>query len=258
MHLNSRPSLKRIIPGTYPGLASPCRHGYPSGSHLKVLGQNLLVGIQTSAFPELQTLGLSGVIRGEVSKCFQVLLVLGGPPSIQEHPGGSGQRHRGSRAGPFPKLFRIPFVGSWVGKQQPEQLCCSLALRAPTVQPVPLSPRDAPGCSGKEHKPSTVSVGAHKPSSGAELRVTTDRSPQGMFLGTSINEQRSKFLVGPGSAARASRTWCSGVMWLQWKMTPSFPKIISLVVMAQRIQQGLCWGAECRPCCRGQTQHGIN
>lgn len=207
-----------------------------------------------------------GLVRGDKGRGFQVLPSAPGPQGSPLHP-GTPRRVRAEtpreQSWSLPKvisdpIYWLPFIGGWVGKQQPEQVCCSLALRAPTVQPVLLSPRDAPGCSGKEHKPSIVSVGAHKPSSGAELRVTTDRSPQGMFLGTSISEQRSKFLMGPGSAARASRTWCSGVMWLQWKMTPSFPKIISLVLMAQRIQQGLCWGAECRPCCRGQTQHGIN
>lgn len=102
MHLNSRLSLKRIIPGTYPGLASPSCHGYPSGSHLKVLGQNLLVGIQTSAFPELQTLGLSGVIRGEVSKCFQVLLV---PPPSRNTQEGQGRDTEGADLVPSQSYF---------------------------------------------------------------------------------------------------------------------------------------------------------
>lgn len=37
-----------------------------------------------------------------------------------------------------------------------------------------------------------------------------------------------------GTGSWAPRTWCPGIMWLQWKMTPSFPEIISLALMAQR------------------------
>lgn len=74
-------------------------------------------------------------------------------------------------------------------------------------------------------------IQAHKPSSGVKLRVTTDSSPQGMFFGTSINEQSTNSLW-------ALDRGCPGIMWLQWKMTPSFPEIISLALMAQRIQPG--------------------
>ena len=58
IYLHFRPSLKRIISGTYQALAAPFCNEHPLGSHPEVLDRNLLVGIQTRAFAALKKPGL--------------------------------------------------------------------------------------------------------------------------------------------------------------------------------------------------------
>lgn len=57
IYLCFRPSLKRIISGTYQALAAPSHNEHQLGSRPKVLDQNLPLGIQTRAFAALKKPG---------------------------------------------------------------------------------------------------------------------------------------------------------------------------------------------------------
>lgn len=133
-----------------PGFSS--HHEHPSGSLPKALGQNLLVGIQTRAFPESQTLGLSVMMRGEVSKCSWCSGVP--PPSRNSQEGPGRDTDEGAELVPSQSQFKSHLLAPIHG-----QLGWKGAARAglvfpcsdtPTPQPVLLLPRDAPGCSGSQ------------------------------------------------------------------------------------------------------------
>ena len=137
IYLHFRPSLKRIISGTYQALAAPFCNEHPLGSRPEVLDQNLLVGIQTRAFAALKKPGLVDEDERSDPGARWYSLQLG--TRRQVGTGAPSQQNRSLSKvslNPVGVCAHIYYALAWKAAAATVLLfaCSAVGLRAPTLQ----------------------------------------------------------------------------------------------------------------------------